>query len=323
MMAVPGDPWQGGTRGRGWRQLRTEHREALADGVAHVSEHWLASVFVCLSLAVALAVPALLLIVEDSLAAQLQARSGAVAVHVYLQPGVSGRDAQPVWSRIQKMPEVERVEPVSPEQALAELEAAMGVDLGESLGGENPIPESARVYLGPMAGSAGEARLVERMRSLDAVDAVVSDRGWRERLEALVAFVARLGWLLGVLLALAAVMIAHASVRMAIDERLAEIRVYALLGAERAALRRPFVYLGVLYGCGGGVLAAMVLSAALLVLEAPLARLTDSYGTAFALTGFDLAFVCLVLGVALALGTGGALLAAVRSIRRAAEAADW
>ena len=58
----------------------------------------------------------------------------------------------------------------------------------------------------------------------------------------------------------AAVLVAFASIRLAIDARLAEIRVLALIGATRAQLRRPFLYLGSALGFGGGMMAIVLMA---------------------------------------------------------------
>jgi cell division transport system permease protein len=106
-----------------------------------------------------------------------------------------------------------------------------------------------------------------------------------------------------------AVLVTATSARLAIETRLDELRVMKLVGATDAYIRRPFLYLGALYGVGGGLLAAMLISAVLVVLEAPLATLFGSYGGQLESGGFDLTFFAGLLVVGGLLGIGGALLA--------------
>ncbi len=88
-----------------------------------------------------------------------------------------------------------------------------------------------------------------------------------------------------------------------------EVRVLKLVGATDAQIRRPFLYFGLVYGLGGGLVAAMLISIALLVIEAPLAQLLGSYGQQLALAGFDLVFLGALFASAALLGVVGALMA--------------
>ncbi len=116
--------------------------------------------------------------------------------------------------------------------------------------------------------------------------------------------------MLAVLFGLGAVLITATSVRLAIEARLEEIRVLKLVGATDAQMRRPFLYFGLVYGLGGALVAAMLISLCLLVIEAPLSDLLGSYGQELELAGFNLAFLGVLFAVAAVLGVSGALLAA-------------
>jgi cell division transport system permease protein len=107
-------------------------------------------------------------------------------------------------------------------------------------------------------------------------------------------------------------------VRLAIESRLAEVTLLALVGADKRFIRRPFFYLGVIYGSGGALVAAMLLSGSLMWLESPLARLFASYGGGLHLAGFDPTFL---LALLLCGGILGAIGAAVASHQRLKEVA--
>ncbi len=318
-----GDPWDGATRGRGWRQWRTEHREALLDGITYIATHGYATLFVWLALAVALSVPALLLILERSLTEELGDRAARLGVQVYLETGIGSEQRAALLATLRALPDVSTLEVVDPDAAIAELSAVLGVDVLAALGGDNPIPTSVLVYLHPGAGIEAERRLLTRLERLDGVEDVATNWQWRERLQALTSLLGLLAWMLGLMLGIGAVMVANATVRMAIESRLDELRVFALLGAERARLRRPFAYLGLLYGAGGGLLAAMLLSAELLVLERRIDALAQTYRSSFVLSGFDLEFVAVLMLAAMVLGLSGAQSAVRGALRRGWQPVDW
>ena len=100
------------------------------------------------------------------------------------------------------------------------------------------------------------------------------------------------------------------SVRLAIEARLEELRVMKLVGATDSYIRRPFLYFGLLYGLGGGIAGAMLISAVLGILEAPLAALLGSYGQSLDPTGVNRVVLRRSRLVGRRLGIAGALLAA-------------
>ena len=184
----------------------------------------------------------------------------------------------------------------------------------------NPLPASLQVAVSNQVTTEQLAALRRQLLQQAAVDDVVIEFTWLERLRSLTQLIERLGWILGGLFALGAVLVTAASVRLAIDGRLEELRVLSLVGATRAQIRRPFVYFGVFYGLGGAIVAAMLLAITLTAIEAPLTDLLGSYDIPVQVRGFDLTFLGSLLLVGLILGVMGALLAVRQRIRDTQEA---
>ena len=317
------DPWNGATRVAGWRRLREEQAEAMRDSLNHVARHTLRTGFVWLALAVALAIPSVFVLLGDGLAVLTRDQAEQLQASIYLLADLGEERSATVAQRIGSMPEVEAWTTTSPEAALRELENTLGADLDGALGGENPLPMRLDVTLRATAGDEAQLRFVDRVRTLPEVDAVVAEWRWRERVREVLSLFQRFAWVLGLLLAAGAVMVAHASVRMAVESRISEIQVFVLLGADRGTVRRPFTWLGVLYGAGGGLLAAMMVSAILLIIEPALQRLLASYGTVTFETGFGFGFSLLLLLAGTLLGLLGAVLAAREGTARAEQIDVW
>jgi cell division transport system permease protein len=101
------------------------------------------------------------------------------------------------------------------------------------------------------------------------------------------------------LLGLGGLLVVGNTVRLDIQSRREEIGVLQLLGASDGFIRRPFLYLGAWYGLLAGMFALALLSATDVALREPLANLARSYGSGFALQGFDP-----LQAAAIALGAG-------------------
>ena len=89
--------------------------------------------------------------------------------------------------------------------------------------------------------------------------------------------------ILAFLLSLSVMLVIGNTIRLAILNRQAEIRVIKLVGGTNAFVRRPFLYTGFWYGVLGGIVAWFTLLAALLTLSGPVDHLAELYGSQFSL----------------------------------------
>ncbi len=287
-----------------------DHRRVAQDSVGHVSHRLPTSLLVWVLIGIALALPGGLYLLQVNLAAIADQWQGRPGVSVYFRVGADADAAAALQRELTRDARVERVELVSADAALREFQAFAGVTDALAQLDRNPLPTSLKVLLVDGTAPAEFDLLAARIRAARGVDEVVIERTWLERLQAMTGFVRRLGFVLAALFAVGAVLVTATSVRLAIESRLEELKVMKLVGATDAYIRRPFLYFGLLYGLGGGVAAAMLISAVLLIVEPPLAALVGSYGTALTIEGFSMAFFGGLLLLGGALGVCGALLAA-------------
>ncbi len=140
------------------------------------------------------------------------------------------------------------------------------------------------------------------------------DALWRQRLDAILAFTARLAGVLAVLLGLAALLVVGNTVRSDIAARSEEISVVQLLGADRAFVRRPFLYTGLWYGALAGWVALILIGTIEIALSAPLGQLAASYGGRFAIHGLSIVQALALLGTSIVLGWTGAWIATSRQL---------
>ena len=79
-------------------------------------------------------------------------------------------------------------------------------------------------------------------------------------------------------------------------------------------MRRPFLYSGIWYGLGGGILAWLLINLVLVWLSGPVDRLATAYSGEFDLSGLGFAYTVLLLLVSAMLGVIGAWLAVGRHL---------
>ncbi len=256
-------------------------------------------------MAVALALPLGLWLVLGNVSRFAGDVQASREISVFLKPAVDGAGAQKLADALRGRNDIASVELRTPEQGLEQLrdsglgDAIDALAMGEDA--DNPLPSLLIV-----TPRGDEALLAASLQQLPEADLVQHDALWRQRLDGWLRFGGRVALVLALLLGLGALLVVGNTVRLDIQSRREEIGVLQHLGASDGFIRRPFLYLGAWYGLASGVMALALLTAAAMALHAPLAELAASYGSSFALAGFDLATAAGVLVGAILLGWMGA-----------------
>lgn len=232
-------------------------------------------------------------------------------INLFLKPDIGLERARALTEQLRGRGDVADVVWKTPEQGLSELRQRSG--LGEAIAAVDGNPLPSLLVVTP---KGDETLLAESLQALPETDLVQRDAVWRQRLDGWLRFGNRVAWVLAALLGLGALLVVGNTVRLDIQSRRDEIGVLQLLGATDGFIRRPFLYLGAWYGLAAGALALALLTATNFALQAPLATLAESYGSRFALSGFDLRQASIVLLAATLLGWLGAGLVANHFLRQ-------
>ena len=295
---------------RAWLE---NHRASLIDSLRRLAKQPIGSFFTCLVMAIALSLPmglSLLLSNVERLGGSWQR---AAQISLYLKLDTSEAAGQKLRDEIAGMPDVAEAEWISREQALAEFQQQSGI--GEALRDlpDNPLPGVVVVTPNEVDKPALEA-LRLRLAELPGVQQAQLDLLWVERLSAILKLGEHFVFGLTLLLVLALLLVIGNTIRLHIENRRTEIEVIKLVGGTDGYVRRPFLYMGALYGVGAGVLAWGVLAFGLDWLNGAVVRLAGLYGSDFALTGVPVDDgLSLLLGAVL-LGYIGAWLAVARHL---------
>jgi cell division transport system permease protein len=288
-----------------------QHREAFGRALRKLAGQRAASVLNALVIGVALSLPAGGYALLANLQGVAQRFSFEPQLSLFLKAGARRADLE---TRLRADARVAHLRFVSREDALKELRSAEGLAEVVAALEHNPLPD-AFVLRAAFADPAALESLAGELRALPGVAQVQVDAAWAQRLSAL-ARIGRLSLLvLAALLATGLVAVTFNTIRLQILTQREEIEVSQLLGATNAFVRRPFIYLGLLQGLAGGVLALGILWAGLAALNPGVRELAQTYGS-----GFELAFLRPADALALVVFSGllgwvGALLSVSKYLR--------
>ena len=195
---------------------------------------------------------------------ELLARFGDdLQVTAYLADDLRPEQIQELVRIAQTVEGVQQARIVSKAEALERFRSGVGRGsaLLEGLG-ENPLPASLELTLAPEHRSAaGMAQVVGSLQGLPGVTEIASGQDWVEGYLRAIALLRGIGWGLGLILALATLLIVANTIRLAVFARRDELQILSLVGASRAFMNAPFLVEGVLQGALAGTLALGLLYA--------------------------------------------------------------
>lgn len=295
------------------RAWLTQHGSALRDAFRRQTRNPLATLLNVLVIGAALSMPVGLYLGLTQLQAVSRQLSADPQVSLFLALDASQAEVADIEQRLRGHAEVEDVRHLPRESALAELKRS--ADLQDILDGldHNPLPDAFVVTVKGNRPLALEA-VRDEAAAWPKVAHVQLDSEWARKLYAALHVGRTLALLLGALLSAALVAITFNTIRLQILTRREEIEVSRLIGATNGFIRRPFLYFGAVQGLVGGLAAALVVGAALWLINRDLAELSALYGVNWHLQLLSPADTLILLAFSAALGWLGAWLSVSRHL---------
>jgi cell division transport system permease protein len=292
------------------------HAQTLVGSLGRLSQQPVATLMTVTVIGIALALPLLLGVFLNNARTATAQWNQTFDMSVYMDKKATPSRTQALAKELRSRPDVAAVRVITAAEGLAQFRSASGFGNALDALEENPLPDALVVTPAPAASTPeGMAALEAAIRTEADVQSVQADTEWVKRVQAILGVLRRIVWLTGALLALGVLLVIGNTIRLDILNRRSEIEVMKLVGATDGFARRPFLYTGIWYGLGGGLVAILLVEIAVLLLAAPVARLAGAYGSQFRFLGLGVAEGGMLLAGALALGWVGSWLAATRHIR--------
>ena len=268
-----------------WKSYLAHHRSSAGDSLQRLIKTPVQTVLTMLVMAIALALPATLMVALGNVQALGDRWDSGPRITLFLHSAAREAAIEKLQKSVIAHRYVDSVEYVSADQALAdfELESGMGSAL-RSLD-DNPLP--AAIMIKPKALLAPELldELAAELKQQPIVEDILYDQAWIKRLYEILNLGERLVLGLAGLLVIGVILVVGNTIRLAIENRRDEIVIVKLVGGTDAFVRRPFLYTGFWYGCGGGLLACILLTLGLNSLSQPVSELAGLYQSDFRLQG--------------------------------------
>lgn len=289
------------------------HQLMMVDSLWRVLKTPFSSLMTWAVLAIALALPASLYIFLNNAQLVTSNWDGAAQMSLFLKLDISEETSEQLADNLRQRSDVASVQYISRDQALGEFKQFSG--FGEALDylDGNPLPSVLVVR--PAAGSVTQQEgLLQELQELPQVDEAQLDLAWVKRLYYIMELAQRMVTALAFLLGIAVLLVVGNTIRLAIENRRDEIIVVKLVGGTDAFVRRPFLYTGIWYGLGGGVMAWGIINISLIWLDGPVRALANVYSSDFSLIGLSFNDSLLLMVSGTVLGWLGAWVAVSRHL---------
>jgi cell division transport system permease protein len=292
------------------------HAQTLVGSLGRMVHQPFATLMTMGVVAVALALPLFLNLFLTNVRSATGNWNEAFDLSVYMDKKAGAVRTASLVKLLRQRGDVAAVRVITADQALQEFRNDSGFGKALDALSDNPLPDTL-VVTPTLAAStpAATAELKGAIAATPDVQSVQLDTEWIKRLHAMLDILRRVVLLTGGLLGAGVVLIVGNTIRLDILNRRTEIEVMKLVGASDGFARRPFLYSGIWYGLGGGLMALILVALAAVILAKPVESLAKLYGSQFRLQGLGFTTGVQVLCLAACLAWLGSWLAATRHIR--------
>lgn len=295
----------------------TRHIQAGLYSLGKLSRRPFASLITCLIIGIALALPAILFVILKNAEQMNGSFQKTLEVTLYLKQDATASDAESLLTRLNHKAFIREVHAISPNDALKELQQQAGFNTDLRNLQTNPLPWTIVITPDDDINTPERFKqLRSELQQLPLVDSVQMDDLWVKRLTSFITLADRTLYALSLFLGLAVLLIVNNAIRSATEQHHKEIEVIKLIGGTHAFIRRPFLYVGLLYGLFGGILAGSLVTLLIMAVKEPGLELAELYGSPFSLKGLDFYNLLILLGVSSGLGLLGSWFAVTKYLRQ-------
>lgn len=230
-------------------------------------------------------------------------------VSIFLKQHVTDDQGRRLAAQLEEQPNISQVVFISRQQALQEFKQYSG--FGEALDAldSNPLPNVIQVLPeNTLTDDNLIQELIVKLEQLPEVDFVQMDMAWLKRLQALMRLANTGVLILAVIFALGILFITGNTIRLELQKSHEEIHIAQLVGATHGFIRRPFLYSGFWYGFFAGVIAWIMVSLVVFLIQQPLEELSELYDEQLAMRFLNFKETLMLLIISVSLGVAGAWL---------------
>lgn len=190
-----------------------------------------------------------------------------ISISVYLNDNLKESEVSQFRKKLDAAPYVRETEYTSKIEAAKKFEEQMGKDFSLFLDG-NPLPESIEIWLIPShTASDSMAAIQQHLESMPQVREVHYEKSVIDLVNSNISKISLVMGVFIVLLLFVSIVLINNTIRLSIYAKRIAIHTMKLVGASRSFIARPFITQSVVRGTISGLIAILMLYAAIYAVE--------------------------------------------------------
>ncbi len=198
--------------------------------------------------------------------------------------------------------------------AWEKLQSKLDVEVSTSVSA-NPLPDAFFISLNTLD-QIKIKKLIDTLDGIDGIDDIIVDGNWIKKLRIVISLGKLSVIFLAILLIIVLLVVIGNTIRLQTLTYRDEIELSKLIGATNAFIQRPFMYTGILYGLGGGLITVSLLKLSVLGLNTALFKLVAVFGTDIFFKDLPNEYYVNIIILAMLIGLVSSFISARNSIRR-------
>lgn len=259
------------------------------------------TLLISMCIGITLALPSILYVVLLNVETLVNDVKKESTLSVFVTPQLDDDTLKTIKTALQKNVAVKSFIFISKEDALKQLIASDTKNNVLDTLENNPLPDAFLVQPNDLSTKSINV-LKNSLAALKGVDEVMLDGDWLTRLNYLMVLGNKAMFILATLLGFALVAVIANTVRMQVLTQRDEIELSQLIGATRAFIRRPFLYIGALYGLFGGILAIVISLCVILFFNQTVKKIALNYHVDFSLNLIPFSMALSMLAISIGIG---------------------
>jgi len=186
------------------------------------------------------------------------------------------------------------------------------LDIGIS---ENPLPDAFFISLNTFNEKEINI-LISDLKTIDGVENIFFDSGWVKKLRSIL-YLLKIGLaFLAIILIIVLIVVIGNTIRLQTLTHKDEIEVSKLIGATNSFIQKPFMYTGLIYGLGGGLITICTLKLTIEIFNKAAINLEAMLGGSFILENLVWEQNLTIVLIAMLIGCFASFFAAQQSIKK-------
>lgn len=293
-----------------------QHAQAFIYSLGQYIKHPVSNLLTTAVIGISLALPTSFYLLLDNVRHISSSWDGSLQITLFLETDVDEARAAEFANGLKQNNAILETTLIKRADALAEYQKLSGFADALNTLEENPLPNVVLVKPKLDTGDNMQTEnLIKELETMPEVDNAQYDSRWIKRLLYILDIINRLIVILSTLLAVAVLLIIGNTIRLAIYNRRSEIEITKLFGGTDSFIQRPFLYSGLWYGVFGGIIAWLLITISMQLLQDPVRQLTNLYSSDFQLIGLGLNSSLTLFASSIALGLVGSWIAVKRHLR--------